>query len=78
MHACMHKATANNKIGRALDSLDWLDRKQVDIDKAFYPTCCLCHQPILILDNLSNVNGKPAHKSCVLKLKSKRKRETEG
>jgi P4 family phage/plasmid primase-like protien len=54
-----------NKIGKTLDSLDPLDRVQVDIDKAFYPTCCICHQPIPILANLSNVKGKPAHKSCV-------------
>lgn len=32
---------------------------------ANFPLCCVCNEPITLLDNLSNIKGKPAHTKCV-------------
>ncbi len=44
------------------------------IDEAFSNTCCSCGEPIALLSNLSNINGKPAHKKCVRDFEAGRKK----
>lgn len=33
-----------------------------------YPICYICHEPIPLLQNLSNIEGRPAHKHCIAEL----------
>jgi len=37
-----------------------------------FPLCCVCNEPIFLLDNLSNIEGKLAHRRCVEEHKGKR------
>jgi len=68
------EAAGNNKIGKTLDSSDWSDHKQVDIDKAFYPTCHLCHKNLPEDGYMTTVvEGKTVHEACYRKLKAGRK-----
>lgn len=68
------EAAGNNKIGKTLDSSDWSDHKQVDIDKAFYPTCHLCHKNLREDGYVTTVvEGKTVHEACYRKLKAGRK-----
>jgi len=66
--------TRNNKIGKTLDSSDWLDHKQVDIDKAFCRVCHLCHKNLPEDGYMTTVvEGKTVHLKCYRQLKAGRK-----
>ena len=44
------------------------------VESAFSNTCFLCHESIPLLANLSNIDGRPAHKQCIKDLESERKK----
>ena len=40
-----------------------------------YPICFLCHKPVSELQCLTNIDGKPVHRSCVRKIEAQEKKE---
>lgn len=47
--------------------------QKVHLDNPFFPSCWICHEPIPVLKNLSNLDSKPAHKQCIEKFEAGRK-----
>ena len=48
-----------------------------DVDNCFpsgqFPVCCSCHKPVVQLESLTNIDGKPIHKSCKQKIDDQKK-----
>ena len=48
-----------------------------DVDSCFtsgqFPVCCSCHKPVVQLESLTNIDGKPIHKSCKQKIDDQKK-----
>ena len=76
-------------IPETLDNHNYIESKKraspapsapIDIDSLFpegqYPVCFSCHEPIIQLEFLTNIDGKPIHKSCKNQIEAQ-KRKTE-
>jgi hypothetical protein len=56
-----------------LQELQSIDEMFPDKHDGKYPICLICHEPIPLLQNLSNIEGRPAHKQCVKKYEEGRR-----
>jgi len=70
-------SSKKKQVKKPATSATFATPEKFDIDKFFpegqYPVCFVCHKSIRQLRFLTNIDGKPVHKSCRQKILDQQK-----